>query len=243
MLHPEQGVESKAYVIVDDFLPTTSADGLAIMTASASDWRLHEEEFFSQNDTSFVRREPNGRTSGRLTDDISCLLQAGKSLIEENLDAVIGRHFAVVGHKMLTGQVIRIHNDSPVGDRGRTENYRVLYYIDRNFSDEHGGHLLLFASRDANTLLDAVRPNFNSAVAMELSESSFHAVAPIRAGVRHSLVTSYWGYTLHPFPGSAQARVAAVLRILIEKGYEDVRHSGTTFLYHLYHTGEVCASG
>lgn len=241
MPHPEQKVKSKPYVIVDDFLPPTSADQLAIMMVSASDWRFHEEDFFSQNDTSFVRREPNGRTTGRLTDDILCLLRSGKLLIEQSFNAVIGSHFTVVGHKMLPGQVIRIHNDSPVGDRGRTENYRVIYYIDHHFSDEHGGHLLLFASRDADTLLDAVRPNFNSAVAMELSESSFHAVAPVRAGVRHSMVASYWGYPIHPFPKSAQARVAAVLRILIQKGYENVRHSGTTFLYHLYHTGEVLA--
>lgn len=241
MPEPDRGSSRNRYVIVDDFLPARSAEALATMTADASDWRLHEGSFFSQNDMAFVRREPSGRRTGDLTSDVLSFLKAGKSAMEESFQAIIGGHFTVVGHKMSPGQIVGIHTDSPVGDRGRTENFRLVYYVDREFRDEHGGHLLLFASRDADALLDAVRPNFNSAVLMELSESSFHAVAPIRAGVRHSLVASYWGYPLSPFPASVHGRVSAVIRTLIEKGYEDLGHSGTTFLYHLYNTGEILA--
>lgn len=237
----DRALNRSRYVIVDDFLPARSAEGLATMTADASDWRLHEGGFFSQNDMAFVRREPSGRKTGDLTNDVSCFLRKGKMMMEESFQTIIGGHFTVVGHKMFPGQVVGIHTDSPVGDRGRTENFRLVYYVDRDFRDEHGGHLLLFASRDADTLVDAVRPNFNSAVLMELSESSFHAVAPIRAGVRHSLVASYWGYPLSPFPPGAHGRVSAVIRSLVEKGYEDLSHSGTTFLYHLYNTGEILA--
>lgn len=164
MPEPDHGLSRSRYVIVDDFLPARSAEGLATMMADVSDWRLHEESFFSQNDVAFVRREPSGRRTGHLTSDVLCFLEAGKSVMEESFQAVIGGHFTIVGHKMLPGQVVGIHTDSPVGDRGRTENFRLVYYVDRDFRDENGGHLLLFASSDADTLLDAVRPNYNSAV-------------------------------------------------------------------------------
>lgn len=124
------------------------------------------------------------------------LLVAGRDLFENQFNSVIGNRFAVVSHKMVPGQLVGIHNNLPEQDRRRIENFRLVCYVDRDFQDEKGGHLILFGSKNVSDVLDAVRPVFNSAILMQLSDNSFHAVSRVRWGTRYSIVASYWGYSI-----------------------------------------------
>lgn len=49
------------------------------------------------------------------------LLAAGRVLVENQFNSVIGNRFTVVGHKMVPGQLIGIHNDSPEQARQRAD--------------------------------------------------------------------------------------------------------------------------
>lgn len=229
-------MSAQNYLILENLLPNTASTALAVLAHDEKRWKLHEESFFSQNDVSWVRREFGRPPLGVATPEIAALLRTGAELIESEMNAVIGTHHTVVGHKMVVNQMVGIHNDSPELDRGRTENFRLIYYVDNNYSDDKGGHLLLFGSNNATDIIDAVRPLFNSAVVMQLSDKSYHAVSRVRSGVRYSLVVSYWGYPLlFTAPGESE-RVRRCLRRIIELGLEDVGHSGSTFADHLFHT-------
>jgi hypothetical protein len=230
---------AQGHLVVDDLVSLKAATELAHLAESEDRWKLHEEWFFSQNDFSWVRREFGRQPVGDKTPAIEELISSGKALFETRFNSVIGRHFTVVGHKMNPGQVVGIHNDSPDQDRGRIENFRLVYYVDRDYQDDKGGHLVVFGSRDAADVLDVVRPIFNSAVLMHLSDRSFHAVGRVKRGVRYSIVASYWGYPILFQARDDQSRVRNLLNRIIDEGLEEVPHSGTTFAYHLYNTFRI----
>lgn len=93
----------------------------------------------------------------------------------------------VTAHKLLPGQTIRVHNDH----RPRGETHRLLLQLNRGWSDEQGGLLLLFGSAAADDVRRILRPTHCSAVAFEISPQSFHAVSTIQRGERYTLVYSF----------------------------------------------------
>ncbi|MBS0160843.1 MAG: 2OG-Fe(II) oxygenase [Nitrospira sp.] len=231
--------DDRRYLILDDVVDEASAEHLALLAETEDRWKLHEEWFFSQNDFTWVRRQFEKSPIGELLPPTAALVSVGKKLFENQFNSVIGNHFTVIGHKMVPGQIVGIHNDSPEQDRGRMENFRLVFYVDRNFEDSQGGHLILFGSRNNSDVLDAVRPVFNSAVLMQLSDTSFHGVNRIKQGTRYSIVVSYWGYPMLFNSPTDQTRVRALLSRMVDSGLEEVPHSGTTFAYHLYNTFRI----
>lgn len=227
------------YLIIDDLISIESAKKLACLAETEDRWKLHEEWFFSQNEYYWVRREFGRPPVGDLSLPIKELLYQGKKLFENQFNSVIGKHFTVVGHQMVPGQMVGIHNDSPDLDRGRIENFRLVYYLDRDFSDNKGGHLIIFGSRNISDVLDALRPIFNSAILMQLSDSSFHAINKVKRGKRYSIVVSYWGYPILFQSFADQIKVRNLLKYIIDSGLEEISHSKTTFAYHLYHTFKI----
>jgi hypothetical protein len=231
--------KSPKYLILNDILPERISNDLYAFIESEQNWKLHEEWFFSQYDTAWVRRNFDRPPLGELTESMKRLMCFGSELIEKEFNAVLGANHTVIGHKMTAGQLVGIHNDSPDHDRGRLENYRLIYYFDKSFEDSKGGHLLLFGSETENDVIDAVRPIFNSAVLLELSDASFHAVNKIKQGERLCMVISYWGYPILFSDNLNAGRVRSCLNKIIALGLEGVEHSKTTFSYHLYHTFRI----
>lgn len=93
----------------------------------------------------------------------------------------------VTAHKLLTGQTIRIHNDYLEDG----ETHRVLVQLNRGWSDQQGGLLMLFGSAAASDVRRIVRPLHGSSFAFEISSRSFHAVSTIASGERYTLVYSF----------------------------------------------------
>ena len=224
------------YRAIDELLPLRQADAIRQKVLEETAWKLHKEWFFSQYDCSWVRREFDRPPLGHLTASLQALYQAGARMIEAELNAVPGGCFTIVAHRMVEGQQIGIHNDSPEGGRGRTENCRLLFYVDPSFEDSVGGHLLLFKNRVPGEIEAAFRPHFNSAVLMQLSEASFHAIGRIRTGVRYSVVVSYWAYPVLEKDPLFRERIKKCLHMIIGARLEAARHSGTSFAWHLYNT-------
>ncbi len=243
---------SQSYIVLDDVVPVGLASELARFVHEERNWKLHEEWFFSQNDTAWIRRNYGRPPVGESLPAITCLVNRGISLIESEMNAVVGNHYTVIGHMMMPGQLVGIHNDSPEQDRGRLENFRFIYYVDDEFEDNKGGHLFIFNSRNESDVLEAVRPLFNSGVLIQLSDGSFHAVGRVRQGVRYSIVVSYWGYPILFTAQSDVSRIRNCLRTLISRGLEEVviatppLHIITTTLFASFLSGRrsyICLAG
>src|SRR5690606_24336967 len=97
--------------------------------------------------------------------------------------------FSIVAHRLLPGQGIGVHNDDP---RGGSEAFRMVLHLGPELDDSSGGHLMFFRSRDPDDVACAFRPIHNTAVGFALSERSYHAVADVMAGIRYSIVYSFW---------------------------------------------------
>lgn len=90
-------------------------------------------------------------------------------------------------HKLLPGQTIRIHNDFIGGE----ESHRVLLQINRDWSDENGGLLMLFSGPTVDDVARVIRPLHGSGLGFEISPASFHAVSTVHASERYTLVYSF----------------------------------------------------
>jgi Rps23 Pro-64 3,4-dihydroxylase Tpa1-like proline 4-hydroxylase len=93
----------------------------------------------------------------------------------------------VTAHKLVSGQTIRIHNDYIPGE----ETHRLLVQLNRGWSDNQGGVLMLFGSSQPNDIRRALIPTSRSSFAFESSPASFHAVSTISGGERFTLVYSF----------------------------------------------------
>lgn len=147
-------------------------------------WRLRVESFYEQYELNLhqvglptnLRDLIADETIGRLADRmLAPLTQDSLVLVEAN------------AHKLLPGQTIKIHNDYIHG----AETHRVLIQLNRSWSDGDGGFLMLFSGPNAADVARIIRPIHRSAVAFEISPSSFHAVSTTLAGARYTLIYSF----------------------------------------------------
>lgn len=93
---------------------------------------------------------------------------------------------SVVCHKLESGHRIGIHNDYLVGG----ESHRLTIQLNRGLTDTDGGFLMLFSSGDPVDVHRVLRPQHLSALAFEISPSSFHAVSKVHGGVRYTVIYS-----------------------------------------------------
>ena len=149
-------------------------------------WKLKIAEFYEQYEFSFDQLE--------LPCDIESTFN-GKSLInlreklEHTFDANLSNKIDITAHKLVKGQRIRIHNDFIPNE----ETHRVLIQLNRAWSSENGGVLMMFGSKNTEDLRNIYNPGHNTSVAFEISPVSYHAVSPINFGDRYTLVLSFYG--------------------------------------------------
>jgi Rps23 Pro-64 3,4-dihydroxylase Tpa1-like proline 4-hydroxylase len=115
--------------------------------------------------------------------------------LREHVAQVFGVQLAeridVTAHRLTKGQRIRIHNDYIPGH----ESHRLLIQLNRGWSDENGGALMLFNGEGPTDVHRVLRPVHNSGILFEISRNSLHAVTPIHRGERFTLVVSFFPAT------------------------------------------------
>jgi Rps23 Pro-64 3,4-dihydroxylase Tpa1-like proline 4-hydroxylase len=152
---------------------------------TAAPWRLVVADFYEQYEFSFWNVE--------LPSQLAFLIQ------EHSLDEVrnkVGSAFStnlskkvnIAAHKLIPGQRIRLHNDFIPGQ----ETHRLLIQLNRRWTDDHGGLLMLFNSAEPSDLHKVFRPLNNTALGFAVSPQSYHAVSAIRAEQRFTLVYSFF---------------------------------------------------
>jgi Rps23 Pro-64 3,4-dihydroxylase Tpa1-like proline 4-hydroxylase len=120
----------------------------------------------------------------------SCLLEL-RDLVAKVFERPLDAEVDVRVHRLTPGQQVRVHTDH--GELARS--HRLLIQLNRGWSPDNGG-LLMFLDGDA---LDDVNgahallcPLHRSAMAFEISERSFHAVSPVKTGVRYTLTYTFY---------------------------------------------------
>lgn len=93
----------------------------------------------------------------------------------------------VNAHKLLLGQTMKIRNDYIGGD----ETHRLLVQLNRDWTDDCGGMLMLFSGPTVEDVARLIRPRHASSMAFEISPASYHAVSTIRSGERYTIVYSF----------------------------------------------------
>lgn len=160
------------------------ADSILDWLDADAPWSLRIAPFYEQHEFSLVGRD---------------LPPAAAELVSPGFTAEVGRHLAhwlgagelalvdVCAHRLEAGQTIRIHNDHI----GAEETHRLVLQLNRGWTVEQGGLLMLFERDDPASVTDVMLPTHRGAFGFEISDRSHHAVSTIHAGRRDSLVFTY----------------------------------------------------
>jgi hypothetical protein len=242
------------YFISEQVLGPDAASHLLHWLETGARWRLHQGAFFEQYECNLLGvTAPNG-----------CASLFGEKALDElkrRMEALLGTELTdqieVLAHKLLPSQGIGIHNDEPHDD---LETHRFILQLNRGWSDEDGGHLFLFNSKNPLDIHTVVRPAHNTGVGFAMSDRSYHAVSDVRQKTRYTVIYSFWqkktrrGRTPQgeaPIAGASRLRggtdlgasekhnIGSLLRFLRSAAAHETDHSGKDLLDHLFNTYRI----
>jgi len=106
----------------------------------------------------------------------------------------------LTANRMTQCQEIGLHNDISTLPPAFRFTHRLVLYLNHHYSEEYGGVLRLTnapsPSRSAPPQ-KRILPVHRSAFGFEISESSYHAIEPVRMGTRYNL-----SFTFYPGAGA-----------------------------------------
>jgi Rps23 Pro-64 3,4-dihydroxylase Tpa1-like proline 4-hydroxylase len=161
----------------------TAAELLGWLDAGAP-WKLRIADFYEQHEFSMLDCRIPDNVCEVVSEDF---VNAIRDELTNRLNAPALRLVDVCMHRLVRGQTIRIHNDYI----GQAETHRLVVQVNRGWSAEHGGFLMLFGGDEPESLTDIMLPAHRSAFGFEISTRSHHAVSTIRDGHRDSLVYTF----------------------------------------------------
>lgn len=190
MIKPDfSGTEGRTapfpHFMTSELVHPDSADALLRWLEQEAPWRLRIADFYEQNELSLLR----GELPQAVAEFIApTFIESIANELAERLDAPPLELVDVCTHLLEAGQTIRIHNDHLGGNE---ETHRLVVQLNRGWSIEQGGLLMLFSGDAPETVTDVILPVHRSAFGFEISERSHHAVSTIVTGSRISLVYTY----------------------------------------------------
>lgn len=205
------------HATVNEVFTPEVAEELRAELASMGTWQLHRGDFFEQYEQDLLQHGPP-RVRQLLSTE---LLGAVRNWVGDVLMTAFEDRFKVIAHRLVPGQGIGLHNDAPDDE---TETHRFVVHLgDNGYQDDRGGHLILFDKPDISTVSRVFRPLHNMGMAFAASPDSFHAVSPVRHGMRSSVVFSFW-----------ESRAD---HLLVDA--DQIAHSGGTLRQHLDGVGAL----
>lgn len=174
-----------AHAIQEQSLSDVDSQAILDWFETSAPWKLKVAGFYQQYEFSFHGLPLPERLKSIFSEVAVCALR--KSI--ERLFAVsLSAKVDICAHKLISNQVIKIHNDFIQGQ----ETHRVLIQLNRGWTEENGGILMIFAKNTTESLHSAFLPLHNTSFAFEISPESFHAVSTIKSGERFTLVFSFY---------------------------------------------------
>ena len=175
------------FIKLADMLTHEEANRALSWLEISSVWQLRTESFYEQYEFGLLSSPPS--TSLCFLVDTHFVAKISANL-RHFLDVDLPLELVnIAAHKLTVGQTIRVHNDFI----GPDETHRVVIHLNRGWSMEDGGLLMLFGSDRAEDVRLVVPPRHGSAFAFEISQRSYHAVSTVRKGPRYSLVYTFRG--------------------------------------------------
>lgn len=148
-------------------------------------WKLVEKDFYEQYEFNFSDvRLPSNLAFFQQPES----LQLIKSKMEEIFQTRLSNKIDFNVHKLVAEQRIRIHNDFIP----KQQTHRLIIQLNRGWSIENGGLLLLFNSDNPSDIHKVITPLHNSGIAFKISPNSNHAVSTVYKGGRFTLVYSFY---------------------------------------------------
>jgi hypothetical protein len=101
----------------------------------------------------------------------------------------------LTGNRMMQGQEIGLHNDVSTLPPAFRFTHRLVLYLNHQYSEEYGGVLRLMnalASPESASVQKRILPVHRSAFGFEISDSSYHAIEPVRKGTRYNLSFTFY---------------------------------------------------
>ena len=151
-------------------------------------WSLRIAEFYEQHEFTVSSEVLPAHLRELFS---SAALDSLREYVAKLFDVQLAERIDITAHRLSKGQRIRVHNDYLPGH----ESHRLLIQLNRGWSDENGGALMLFSGGDSTDVHQILRPVHNSGILFEISRDSLHAVTPIRDGERFTLVMSFFRAT------------------------------------------------
>jgi Rps23 Pro-64 3,4-dihydroxylase Tpa1-like proline 4-hydroxylase len=106
----------------------------------------------------------------------------------------------LTANRMTQSQEIGLHNDVSTLPPAFRFTHRLVIYLNHQYSEEYGGALRLANTLSKSQLAPSqkrILPVHRSAFGFEISESSYHAIEPVRKGTRYNL-----SFTFYPGVGA-----------------------------------------
>lgn len=152
---------------------------------SGAPWHLKVASFYEQYEFSLLDADLPTEIGALCDADTLCYLRREVGgLFQTRLADPVD----VTAHQLVPGQRIRIHNDFIPG----RETHRLLLQLNRDWSEECGGMLLLFQRPEPEAVTRMIWPTSCSALAFAISPKSHHAVSTVHKGQRFTLVYSFY---------------------------------------------------
>lgn len=153
----------------------------------APHWKPHAGGFYDLDDFSLLKARglPERLQHLRSTETLSRLRSTVSALFGVELTEQVD----VDALRMRPTDKVGIHTDYRPG----RETHRLIFYVTPEWRPECGGILLFFEEPTHEGVRVGIPPVNLLAVGFEISQRSHHAVSPMTAGVRYSLVYSFYG--------------------------------------------------
>ena len=150
------------------------------------DWKRKEESFYRQYECFLSPNEKTLMQQFYRQEFFTPL----KEVLEKTLGVKFQDKMLVVAHRLVSSDVIGMHNDYSLPELGN-ENYRLIV----QFSDEQdsvlGGNLIFYTCKYTKLTHQIFNPIKNTAVVFQITPESYHSVSAVD-GERFTLVFYLW---------------------------------------------------
>jgi Rps23 Pro-64 3,4-dihydroxylase Tpa1-like proline 4-hydroxylase len=171
------------HVLLRWAVPSELAERTLIWMEEAAPWKLRIASFYEQWEIHLDHEVLPDKLQELLSPEI--IKSLTQQLLPDHPNNI--ELLEVTAHRMVEGQTIKIHNDFREGQ----ETHRILVQLNRGWTDDQGGLLMLFGSSNACDVRRMIRPTHGSGFGFCISATSFHAVSTVAAGERFTLVYSF----------------------------------------------------
>lgn len=172
------------FFVAPDALQDDLAEAALIWCETSAPWSLAVTDFYEQYELDLgdaaipAELEP-------LRDERT--LSALRGRVGVLLGVALGGAVEITLHRLVDGQRIRTHDDQlPDGAIAR-----AIIQLNRGWTMDQGGVLLLFAAPDDDSPRRVIAPAHRSAVGFAISARSHHAVSVVRGSPRFTIVYSF----------------------------------------------------